>query len=127
MISSAQLVGDMMLPLLPFLKIPSLEEIWWLRQCKSSVSHLKCGFKSFWGKRLHTIGFILLCVLNKIFIKVSHSNNTPKKMKFSIHDFFSKCDQIHRFLRIWSHLLKNFIERFLFRHLVVGVGKILLF
>ena len=29
------------------------------------------------------------------------------KMKFSIKDFFSKCDQIRIFLRIWSHLLKK--------------------
>ena len=29
-------------------------------------------------------------------------------MKFSIKDFFSKCDQIRTFLRIWSHLLKKF-------------------
>ena len=29
------------------------------------------------------------------------------KMKFSIKGFFSKCDQIHRFLQIWSHLLKK--------------------
>ena len=35
---------------------------------------------------------------------------TAQKMKFSIKDFFSKCDQIRSFLRIWSHLLKqNFI------------------
>ena len=27
-----------------------------------------------------------------------------KKMKFSIKDFFSKCDQIRRKLRIWSYL-----------------------
>ena len=35
-------------------------------------------------------------------------------MKFSIKDFFSKCEQIRSFLRIWSHLqqkplMKNFI------------------
>ena len=35
-------------------------------------------------------------------------------MKLSIVDFFSKCDQFRRNLRIWSHLLnkllmKNFI------------------
>ena len=30
-------------------------------------------------------------------------------MKFSIKDFFSKCDQICSFLRIWSHLLKKFL------------------
>ena len=32
---------------------------------------------------------------------------TTQKMKFSIKDFFSKCDQIRRKLRIWSHLLKK--------------------
>ena len=33
-------------------------------------------------------------------------NNTAQKIKFSIKDFFSKCDLIHSFLRIWSHLPK---------------------
>ena len=28
-------------------------------------------------------------------------------MKCSIRDIFSKCDQIHSFLGIWSHLLKK--------------------
>ena len=28
-------------------------------------------------------------------------------MKYSIKDFFSKCDQNRRKLRIWSHLLKK--------------------
>ena len=28
-------------------------------------------------------------------------------MKFSIMDFFSKCDQIRRKLKIWSHSLKK--------------------
>ena len=32
---------------------------------------------------------------------------TAQKMKFSIKDFFSKCDQIRRKLLICSHLLKN--------------------
>ena len=36
-------------------------------------------------------------------------------MKFSIKDFFSKCDQIRRKLRIWSHLLKkSSMEIFIF-------------
>ena len=30
-----------------------------------------------------------------------------KKMKFSIEKFFSKCRQIHKKLRSWSHLLKK--------------------
>ena len=32
-----------------------------------------------------------------------------EKMKFSITDFFSKCDQIHSSLRILSHLLKKYV------------------
>ena len=41
--------------------------------------------------------------------------DTAQKMKFFITDFFSKCDQIRRFLRIWSHLLKkSVIETFIF-------------
>ena len=34
---------------------------------------------------------------------------TAQKMKFSIKDFYSKCDQIRSFLRIWSHLLKKLL------------------
>ena len=41
--------------------------------------------------------------------------HTEQKMKFSIKDFFSKCDQIRRKLRIWSHLLnKSLMENFIF-------------
>ena len=40
---------------------------------------------------------------------------TAQKMKLSINDFFSKCDQIRSYLRIWSHLLKKLlIENFIF-------------
>ena len=39
---------------------------------------------------------------------------TVQKMKCSIKDFFSKCDQIRRKLRIWSNLLKkSLIENFI--------------
>ena len=48
----------------------------------------------------------------------SWPGNTQQKMKFSIKDFFSKCDQIRRKLRIWSHLLKkSLMENFIFRAL----------
>ena len=44
---------------------------------------------------------------------------TAQKMKFSIKNFFSKCDQIRRKLRIWSHLLKESLaENFLFRAVI---------
>ena len=43
------------------------------------------------------------------------SKNTAQKMKFSVKNFCSKCDQIHRKLRIWSHLLKiSLMENFIF-------------
>ena len=42
-------------------------------------------------------------------------SGTSQKMKFSIKDFLSKCDQIRSFLRIWSHLLKkSLMENFFF-------------
>ena len=38
-----------------------------------------------------------------------------QKIKFSIKDFFSKCDQICSLLLIWSHLLKkSLMENFIF-------------
>ena len=40
---------------------------------------------------------------------------TARKMKVSIKDFSSKCDQIRSFQRIWSHLLKkSLLENFIF-------------
>ena len=37
------------------------------------------------------------------------------KIEFSIKDFFSNCNQIPSFLRIWSHLLnKSLMENFIF-------------
>ena len=40
---------------------------------------------------------------------------TAQKMKFSIKDFLSKCDQICSFLRIWSLLLKkSIVKNFIF-------------
>ena len=43
------------------------------------------------------------------------SPHTAQKMKLSIKDFLSKCDQIRRKLRIWSHLLeKSLKENFIF-------------
>ena len=41
---------------------------------------------------------------------------TAQKMKFFIKDFFSKCDRIRSFLRIWLHLLKrSLMENLIFR------------
>ena len=45
---------------------------------------------------------------------------TAQKMKFSIEDFFSKCDQIRNFLRISSHLLKKSFSAVLVNYKVPG-------
>ena len=55
---------------------------------------------------------ILIIFLN---LHVFQLSITVLKMKFSIKNFFSKCDQIRRKLRIWSHLLKKSLtENFVF-------------
>ena len=44
-----------------------------------------------------------------------YMTTTAQKMKFSIKNFFNKCDQIRRKLPIWSHLLKkSLMENFIF-------------
>ena len=52
---------------------------------------------------------------------------TAQKMKFSIKDFFSKCDQIRSFLRICAHLLKkSLMEKFIFceRYFTIAFNNI---
>ena len=52
---------------------------------------------------------------------VGFRNLAAQKMEFSVKDSFSKCDQIRRKLRIWSHLLKkSFMENFIFCAVSVG-------
>ena len=66
-----------------------------------------CDRKSFWDI------FCLKWQLLVLSINRVHSweyclpQNTTQKMKFSMKDFFSKCDQNRSFLRIWSHLLEK--------------------
>ena len=51
------------------------------------------------------------CPIQKILL----AHNTAQKMKFSIKNFCSKCDQICRKPRIWSHLPnKSLMEKFIF-------------
>ena len=63
--------------------------------------------------------------------KAFESIHTPcmhcRKMKFSIKDFFSKCDQIRSFLRIWSHLLKiSLMENFILYVVMLHIMLILI-
>ena len=50
--------------------------------------------------------------------------STAHKMKFSINNFFSQCDEICSFLRIWSHSLKKYLMKsfiYLFFFCVMGL------
>ena len=58
----------------------------------------------------------LFCPLDELYVTEIRSSDisTAQKMKFSIKDFFSKCEQIRRKLRICSVLLKkSLIENFI--------------
>ena len=46
--------------------------------------------------------------------QIKNQTSTAQKMKFSFMDFFSKCDEIRSFLRIWWHLLKESMKENLF-------------
>ena len=59
----------------------------------------------------------LIDIMSKYLLRHSSVRwlTTAQEMKFSIKDFFGKCDQICSFLRIWSHLLKkSLMENFIF-------------
>ena len=52
---------------------------------------------------------------------------TAEKVKLSIKDFFSKCDQTQRKLRIWSHLRKNFLNGKLILRSVSNIHDVVVF
>ena len=57
----------------------------------------------------------ILSILSMLFESSIFNCNTTQKTKISVMDFFSKCHQIHRKLRIWLHLLKqSLMENFIF-------------
>ena len=63
------------------------------------------------------VGNSKLIIVIYVARKESYNNvyKTEQKMKFSIKDYFRKCDQTRIFLRIWSHLLKkSYMKNFIF-------------
>ena len=74
-------------------------------------------------ERVYNLSLLPMSTSELIFFLVGDSQtvlvlkniNTAQKMKFPIKDFFSECDQICSFLRIWAHLLKKpLMEKFFF-------------
>ena len=79
------------------------------RSCQSSFYK-----KVVYNKIVRSLDYLNRC---KVFV-------IAQKMKFSIKDFFSKCDQIDSFLRIWSHLLKkSSTENFIFCAVCISLTK----
>ena len=68
------------------------------------IWHLRCG------------QFSSCAITERYFHVFKNKNvNTAQKMKFSIKNFFSKCNQIRRLRRIWSYSLKKSLrENFIF-------------
>ena len=53
---------------------------------------------------------------------------TAQKMRFTVNDFFNKCDQIRSFVRISWHLLKKLLmENFIFCVVPQKIGRTYLF
>ena len=68
-------------------------------------------------KRSNTLKQFVTTILtiNNSCYYMHHAIGTAQKVKFSIKDFFSECDQNRSFLWIWSHLLKkSLMENFIF-------------
>ena len=64
---------------------------------------------------LASVLYIFLRMVTFSMVWYTNISVTALKMKFSIKDFFSKCDHIRKKLRIWSHLLKkSLMENFIF-------------
>ena len=73
--------------------------------CSNQVDEFKAIFRK--CKEMANLGNVELAVPRTV--------QQPNNAIFSIKDFFSKCDQIHRKLRILSHLLKkSLMENFIF-------------
>ena len=58
-------------------------------------------------------------------LPASAAKSTAEKVKLTIKDFFSNCDQIRWKQRLWSHLLrKSLLENFIFCAVKAIVTKI---
>ena len=79
--------------------------------------------KYFWVKKKAHHGCVCICAEPYVIWSTQIAWTLHKKKKFSIKEFFSKYEQIHRTLQIWSHLLKkSLMENFIFHAVGVFFG-----
>ena len=77
-----------------------------IRECRDKVDSKGEDYEVYFQLSIFQL---LPCCPNKSITSLTLSSWAllhPQKMKLFIKDFFSKCDQIRRLLKIWSHLLK---------------------
>ena len=98
---------------MPKLKLASAESIVGISDegwCQSGLGIRSTTLQDwFWriSYRFPRERFYILMVIIEGSLVWLHDQSLHQKIKFSIEDFFSKCDQIRIFLWIWSHLLKK--------------------
>ena len=89
----------------PYLKKPHLPRK--IPGCATDLLSFRFFIEFFSSTFFKRISLILPRAKAQVLKDLIHYTCTTQKMKFSIKDFFSKCDKIPSFLRIWSHLLKK--------------------
>ena len=91
---------------LPDKKLDMKTEMWKLKRT-TNISKMSFSANLYMLK-VNNGNIRTMCeIYSKLIIKTPERLFTAQKITFSIKFLFSKCDQIRRFLRIWSHLLKR--------------------
>ena len=91
---------------LPDKKLDMKTEMWKLKRT-TNISKMSFSANLYMLK-VNNGNIRTMCeIYSKLIIKTPERLFTAQKITFSIKFLFSKCDQIRRFLRMWSHLLKR--------------------
>ena len=100
--------------------------IWKYFLAKDVISHCYFSLVTILYMYLTTVFQKILWIKSEEVEKWCHHFFQCTTMMFSIKDFFSKCDQIRSFLRIWSLLLKKSLTDDFIFCAVLSQGTLLL-
>ena len=100
-------------------------KVFMLRCFFKEIISINVPFLMYWMLPSGSIIYLASVILPpKYLAKLISTAYIAQKLKFSIQDFFSKCDQICCKLRIWSHLLKKCLMENLFCSAIPFYGHI---
>ena len=97
---------------------------------KTKITSYQTFRRPSWFQQRKSCVRIILTILQSEYQQIfsyrsfAKSLSLHKKMKFSIKEFFSKCDQIRRTLRIWSHLMKKSLMEFFVQCVIVVLSAV---